>query len=102
MEYRSLGRTGVKVSPLGLGTANFGDSTDAATATQIIERALDAGINLIDTANSYSHGASETIIGEVLKKDNRRQRVIVATKVFDPVGPEPNERGTTRYHIMTA
>ena len=102
MEYRVLGRTGLMVSPLGLGTANFGESTDEDEAMRIIARALDAGINLIDTADSYGQGQSEAVIGKALKQNGRRHQVILATKVFDPVGQGPNDRGTSRYHIMSA
>jgi aryl-alcohol dehydrogenase-like predicted oxidoreductase len=102
MEHRPLGRTGVMVSPLGLGTANFGESTDEETSMRIIDRALDAGINLIDTANSYGRTLSETIIGKALKQNGRRDQVVLATKFHNPVGPGPNDRGTTRRHILTA
>ena len=93
MEYRVLGRSGVKVSPLGLGTGNFGDPTPQDEASRIINRAIDVGINLIDTGNSYSDGESERFIGRALAQGNRRHEVILATKVFYKVGPGPNDEG---------
>jgi len=102
MEYRVLGRTGVRVSALALGTANFADPTPEAEAGQILERAVDAGINLIDTGDSYAKGGAESIIGRVLKGGGLRKQVLLATKVFPPTGPGPNERGNSRLHIMQA
>jgi len=102
MEYRVLGRTGVRVSALALGTANFADPTPEAEAGQILERAVDAGINLIDTGDSYAKGEAESIIGRVLKGGGLRKQVLLATKVFPPTGPGPNERGNSRLHIMQA
>ncbi len=102
MEYRSLGRSGVKVAPLALGTGNFADPTSEDEANCIIHRAIDAGINLIDTGNSYSNGESERIIGRVLAKGNRRHEVILATKVFYKVGPGPNDEDLSRLHIIRA
>ena len=102
MEYRILGPTGVKVSPLALGTANFADPTPEDEATKIIDRAIDAGINLIDTGNTYANGESERIIGRALKKSGKREQVLISTKVHYPVGPGPNERGNSRLHIVRA
>jgi len=102
MEYGVLGRTGVRVSALVLGTANFADPTPEDEAKQILERAVDAGINLIDTGNSYAGGEAERIIGRVLKDSGMRQQVLVATKVFPPTGEGPNDRGTSRLHVMQA
>jgi len=102
MEYRVLGRTGVRVSALALGTANFADPTPEAEAQQILERAIDAGINVIDTGDSYAEGEAERIIGRTLKAGGLRNRVLVATKVFPPTGPGPNDRGSSRLHIMRA
>jgi aryl-alcohol dehydrogenase-like predicted oxidoreductase len=101
MNYRLLGRTGVRVSPLCLGAMMFGkwgnpDHTDSA---RIIHRALDAGINFIDTADVYSQGESEEIVGEALA-EGRRQNVILATKVHGPMGDAPNERGNSRRWIL--
>jgi aryl-alcohol dehydrogenase-like predicted oxidoreductase len=102
MEYRILGRTGVKVSPLCLGGDNFMNPTPEAESLRIIHRALDGGINFIDTSNSYMHGESERIIGRALKANGRRHETIVATKVHYPVGPGPNDRGNSRRHIIQA
>jgi len=102
MEYRVLGRTGVKVSPLGLGTANFADPTPEDEAIGIINRAIDAGINLIDTSNSYANGESERIIGRALTQEGRRHKVILATKVFYKVGSGPNDEGLSRLHLIRA
>jgi aryl-alcohol dehydrogenase-like predicted oxidoreductase len=102
MEYRVLGRTGVKVAPLCLGTDNFANPTPEAESIEIINRALDAGINLIDTSNSYVKGESERIIGRALAANGRRQEVIIATKAHYPTGPGPNDRGNSRLHLMRA
>lgn len=102
MEYRQLGRTGVKVSPLCLGTMNFGDATPEDESIRIIHAAIEAGINFIDTANRYSLGEAERIVGKALKQDHRRDRVILATKCFNPMSDDPNDRGASRYHIMKA
>jgi aryl-alcohol dehydrogenase-like predicted oxidoreductase len=99
MEYRSFGRTGLKVSPLCLGTMMLGawGNRDHAEAIRIIHRALDAGINFVDTANGYSEGESEVIVGKALA--GRRHQVVLATKVFAPMGPAPTERGLSRKAI---
>lgn len=102
MQYRSLGRTGVKVSALCLGTMNFGGPTIEAEAVQILTTALDAGINFIDTANNYNQGESERVLGRWFQSSNRRNDVILATKVFRPVGDHPNDQGGSRYHIIKA
>ncbi len=102
MEYRLLGRTGVKVSPLCLGTMNFGEPTAEDESIRIIHAALDGGINFIDTANMYNAGESERIIGKALKQGNRRDRVVLATKCYFPTGDGPNDRGVSRYHIFKA
>ena len=102
MEYRVLGRTGVKVAPLGLGTDNFANPTQEAECMAMINRALDAGINLIDTSNSYAQGEAECIIGRALAGNGRRREVILATKAHYPTGPGPNERGNSRLHLMRA
>ena len=81
MDYRVMGRTGVKVSCLCLGTDNFADPTPEDEAAQILNRALDAGINLIDTGDVYADGEGERIIGRTLKANGRRDQVIIATKV---------------------
>jgi 1-deoxyxylulose-5-phosphate synthase len=102
MEYRSLGRTGVLVSPLCLGAMNFGGPTDELSSIEIIDRALDAGLNFIDTANVYNHGESERIVGKALKQNGRRHEVVLATKVHGSMGEGPNEQGNSRYHIIQA
>ena len=81
MEYRILGRTGIQVAPLGLGTDNFLDPTPARESAKILNMALDAGINLIDTGDVYADGAGEKLIGESLKKNGKRAQVLIATKV---------------------
>ena len=102
MDTRVLGRTGVRVSALALGTANFADPTPEDEARQIIERAVDGGVNLIDTGDSYAAGEAERIIGRALKDGGLRRQVLLSTKVFPPTGPGPNERGNSRLHIMQA
>ncbi|HEY7779808.1 MAG TPA: aldo/keto reductase [Ktedonobacterales bacterium] len=100
MDYRNLGRAGVRVSPLCLGTMMFGarGNADHADAIRIIHRALDAGINFVDTANVYSNGESEEIVGKALK--GRRDAVVLATKVHMPMGDGPNDQGNSRAHIL--
>ncbi len=102
MEYRSLGRTGVMVSPLCLGAMNFGNPTSKEDSIRIINRALEAGINFVDTANVYNAGESERIVGEALKESGRRDQVVLATKVHGNMGAGPNETGNSRYHILKA
>jgi aryl-alcohol dehydrogenase-like predicted oxidoreductase len=101
MEYRLLGRTGVRVSPLCLGTLNFGGPTPEDEAMRMIHKALDAGLNFIDTANAYVNGESERVVGKALA-DGRRQDVILATKVHFPMSDDPNDRGNSRRHILQA
>jgi aryl-alcohol dehydrogenase (NADP+) len=100
VNWRQLGRTGVKVSPLCLGTLNFGGPTAEDEAVRIVHAALEAGINFIDTANVYHAGRSEAIVGRALAA--RRHRVVLATKVHGPVGDGPNDQGTSRLHILRA
>jgi len=102
MEYRVLGRTGVRVSALALGTANFADPTPEDEAGEILTQAVEAGINLIDTGDSYAGGEAERIIGRVLKDRGLRREVLLCTKVFPPTGPRPNDRGSSRLHILQA
>jgi len=102
MEYRVIGRTGVRVAPLCLGTDNFANPTSEAESIEIIERALDAGINMIDTSNSYAGGESERIIGRGLAANGRRHQVVLATKAHYPTGPGPNEHGNSRLHLIKA
>jgi 1-deoxyxylulose-5-phosphate synthase len=98
MEYRQFGKSGVRVSALGLGTNAFGSRADRAASIRIIHEALDSGINFIDTANTYSGTESERIIGEALA--GRRHEAVLATKAGLPRGEGPNARGSSRYHIQ--
>lgn len=101
MNTVNFGRTGLKVSPLTLGGAMFGLKTELEVCCRIIDCALDAGINVLDTANSYSRGKSEEITGEALKRNGRRDRVIVCTKVYNKMDVnDPNAWGNTRRHII--
>jgi aryl-alcohol dehydrogenase-like predicted oxidoreductase len=101
MDYRPLGRTGVKVSPLCLGCMNFGHGTPADDAARIIDRALDEGVNFLDTANVYARGQSEEITGETLRRNGKRHRVLVATKVYGRVDEDDvNAMGSSRRHII--
>jgi len=102
MEYRKLGRSGVLVSPLCLGTMNFGGPTTEEDSYAIMQKAVDGGINFFDTANVYNNGESEKITGKFLKDRNLRDQVVLATKVFSRVGDLPNDGGGTRYHIIKA
>jgi aryl-alcohol dehydrogenase-like predicted oxidoreductase len=101
MEYRSLGRTGAMVSALCLGAMNFGGPTGEEESAAIINYALEQGINFIDTANVYNNGESERIVGRALA-DGKRDRVVLATKVYGRMGDGPNEQGVSRYHILQA
>lgn len=98
MEYRRLGDAGVQVSRICLGTANFGGGVDEAESIRLIHYALDQGINFVDTANTYTGGQSEEIVGKALK--DRRNSVVLATKVRGRIGEGPNQAGLSRYHIM--
>jgi aryl-alcohol dehydrogenase (NADP+) len=100
MDYRSLGRSGLKVSPLCLGTMMFGDRTDAAEAARIVGSAREAGVNFVDTADVYAKGESERITGKLLASG--RDRWVLATKVANPMGDDPNRRGTGRKWVMQA
>jgi aryl-alcohol dehydrogenase-like predicted oxidoreductase len=101
MEYRSLGRTGIQVSALSLGAMLFGGETDEAEATTMVERALDAGINSVDTANIYGRGRSEEILGRALARTGKRQRLVLASKVHVSMDDtDPNARGNNRRHII--
>jgi len=98
--YHPLGASGLKVSKLWLGTMMFGDQTDAIQAASIVDASRDAGINAIDTANAYAGGESERITGRLIAAD--REHWVLATKLANPMGPGPNERGLSRKHMMSA
>lgn len=98
MEYRSLGRSGVKASAVGLGGNQFGGKVDGAGTARIVHAAMDLGVNFIDTADVYSRGRSEEVLGAALT--DRWDGVVLATKVRSPMGDGPNDRGASRYHIM--
>ena len=101
MKYRNLGRTGIKVSELCLGCMMFGGKTNPEDSYEIIDRAIDTGINFIDTANVYSRGSSETVTGEALKRNGKRSGVVLATKVHGVMADDdPNASGNSRRHIL--
>jgi aryl-alcohol dehydrogenase-like predicted oxidoreductase len=102
MRYRTLGRTGIKVSPYALGAMMFGavGNPDHDDSIKIIHRAMDAGINFVDTADMYSHGESEQIVGKALK--GRRDDVVLATKARLPMGEDPNRQGASRRWLVRA
>ena len=100
MEYKTLGRAGVKVSPLCLGTMMFGGPTSERDSIRIIHRAMDAGINFMDTANVYNDGESERVIGKAVRAN--REKWVIATKVHGSMGDDVNEAGSHRFHIMSA
>jgi len=108
MEYRHLGASGLRVSVLSLGTMTFGGrdkfanvgSTGVELATRQVDRCLDAGVNVVDTADVYSGGLSEEIVGQALK--GRRDRVVLATKARMPMGDGPNDAGLSRHHLIAA
>jgi aryl-alcohol dehydrogenase-like predicted oxidoreductase len=113
MEHTHLGRTGLQVSRLGLGTMNFGEVTDESIAHEILDAAVDSGINLVDTADVYGgpkrpdmkqgYGISEEIIGTWLAKgDGHRDKIVLATKLYQPMGLGPNDRRLSAYHIRKA
>jgi aryl-alcohol dehydrogenase-like predicted oxidoreductase len=107
MEYRALGQSGLRISVLTMGTMTFGGrggfasvgSTDVDQARRQVDMCLEAGINLIDTADVYSGGLAEDIVGEVLK--GRRDEVLVATKVRMPMGRGPNDAGLSRHYVIS-
>ncbi|RKU30439.1 NADP-dependent oxidoreductase [Candidatus Poribacteria bacterium] len=100
MEYNTLGRAGVKVSSLCLGTMMFGGPTNEKDSIRIIHRAMDAGINFLDTANVYNGGESERVIGKAVSEN--RDKWVIATKVHGSMGDDVNESGSHRFHIMSA
>jgi len=112
MHYTNLGRTGLQVSRLALGTMNFGELTGETASFEIMDRALESGINFFDTADVYGgpqspdmekgFGTSEEIIGRWLTQGGRRERIVLATKVYQPMGTGPNDRRLSAYHIRRA
>ncbi len=112
MEYKHMGRSGLKVSRLALGTMNFGMVTDESDAFRIMDAALDAGINYFDTADVYGgpqkpdiekgYGVSEEMIGRWLVESGKRDRIVLATKVYQPMETGPNDRRLSAYHIRRA
>jgi aryl-alcohol dehydrogenase-like predicted oxidoreductase len=100
IERRPLGRTGVQVSALCLGAMNFGGPADDETSEKLLLTALDAGINFVDTADVYTGGNSERVVGDVLDRSGRRDDIVLATKVGLPSGPDANDRGASRRHIV--
>ncbi|ROO29743.1 aldo/keto reductase [Salinisphaera orenii MK-B5] len=108
MDYKRLGRTGTKVSPLCLGTMTYGTPEwrewvlDEQASRPFIKKALDAGINFFDTADMYSVGESERVVGKALNDYAPREDFVLATKVYNPIGDGPNDRGLSRKHVMHA
>ena len=101
MEYRSLGRTGVQVSKLCLGCMNFGEATNDKDSAEIIDEAIDSGINFLDTANVYNRGKSEEAVGKALKETGKHDQIVLATKVHGVVDEgDPNANGNSRRHII--
>ncbi len=100
MEYRNLGQSGLKVSPICLGTMMFGGQTDTRTSVRIIDQARGAGINFINTADVYNDGGSEKVVGRAISR--QRQHWILATKLANPMGDDPNRGGLSRRWVMQA
>jgi aryl-alcohol dehydrogenase-like predicted oxidoreductase len=100
LEYRRLGKSGLKVSVVGIGCNNFGHRVDQAGTIRVVRAALDRGMNLFDTADVYSAGQSEVFLGQALS--GRRVQAVVATKFFSPTGEGPNDRGGSRKYIRSA
>ncbi|MGB8837274.1 MAG: aldo/keto reductase, partial [Candidatus Acidiferrales bacterium] len=109
MEFRTLGRSGLKVPVLSMGTATFGQgdeffraigSSDVSEATRLVDICLEAGVNMFDTADIYHGGHSEEILGKAIAK--RREKVLISTKATFKTGPGPNEIGSSRYHLIQA
>ena len=100
MEYKSLGSTGVMVSPLCFGTMSFGGDADESTSAEMYKECRDTGINFFDCANVYAGGRSEEILGKLIH--NHRDEVVITSKVYFPTGPDVNARGSTRRNLMNA
>ncbi len=105
MQYTHLGRSGLLVSRLCLGTMAFGPRADEAESFRIMDRALELGVNFFDTANVYGRppvGRTEEIIGRWLAQGGRRDRIVLATKVYNRMGDGPNDQGLSAYHVRRA
>src|ERR1700694_988100 len=100
MQYRQLGRSGLKISPICLGTMMFGGPTDEATSTRIVAKAREAGINFIDTADAYSKGNAEQVVGRAIS--NHRHNWVLATKLANAMGDDPNRGGLSRRWVLQA
>src|SRR6201996_1494380 len=109
MEYRQFGRSGLTVPVLSFGTGTFGGTneffqrwgqTDVAEATRLVDLCLEAGVNFFDTANVYSQGVSEEILGQALK--GRRHQALISTKATFAMGDGPNDKGSSRFHLVQA
>src|SRR5665647_86330 len=100
MQYRQLGRSGLKISPICLGTMMFGGPTDEAASARIVAKAREAGVNFIDTADAYNDGKSEQVVGRAIS--NSRQSWVVATKLANPMGDDPNRAGLSRRWVLQA
>jgi len=103
MEYRQLGKSGARVSVIGLGTNRFGhEKMEQAEVDRVLDAAADLGINFLDSANTYTGGRSEETIGSALKGSGKREQFIIATKYVNPIGQGPNDRGASRLHMFQA
>ena len=102
MKYRRLGRSGLMISEIVLGTMNFGNPTDKAESFRIIDAALSAGINLFDCADVYAEGESEKILGEAFSRNGKRPEVFITSKVFMRTGEGPNDAGNSKHHILAS
>lgn len=102
MKYRRLGRSGLMISEVVLGTMNFGNPTDKTESFRIIEAALSSGVNLFDCADVYAEGESEKILGEAFSLNRKRQEVFITSKVFMRTGDGPNDAGNSKHHILAA
>jgi aryl-alcohol dehydrogenase-like predicted oxidoreductase len=102
MKYRRLGRSGLMISEMVLGTMNFGNPTGKAESFKIIDAALDAGVNLYDCADVYSEGESERVLGEAFSQNGKRKEVFITSKVFMRTGDRPNEAGNSKHHLLAA
>src|ERR1700748_1633119 len=100
MQYRQLGRSGLKISPICLGTMMVGGPTDEAASRRIIAKAREAGVNFIDTADAYSNGNSEQVVGRAIS--NNRQNWVLATKLANQMGEDPNRGGLSRRWVLQA